>query len=135
MQFKDPALRDPARALALARRAVELKPAEPSHWSTLGQALCRNHRWQEGLDALRKAMEMTGGGEASEWFHVAIALRKLDRAEEARAFYEKGARSMEEAPAGADAAFGARIRDDAMLERLRREAAAALGLEDEDAGG
>ncbi len=127
LSVKDQGLRDPARALVLARRAVALTPDAASHWSTLGSALCRNGNWQEAFDALEKAMDMSGGGEATEWLLAAMALHHLGRADEARELYDRAVRSMEGGPGEADPALQARLRDSRAIEELRQEAAAALG--------
>ena len=50
-------LRDPVRALALARRAVDLQKA-PHIWDTLAECLFINGRIEEAIDAERQALEM-----------------------------------------------------------------------------
>jgi tetratricopeptide (TPR) repeat protein len=53
----DGKVRDPARALALAQRAVDLLKA-PHIWDTLAECLYANSRFQEAVEAEKRALEM-----------------------------------------------------------------------------
>ncbi|NDY43281.1 M48 family metalloprotease, partial [Dissulfurirhabdus thermomarina] len=55
----DPAYRDPAAALRLARRAAKIAPA-PHVLDTLAEALFRNGRTAEALEVERRALERAG---------------------------------------------------------------------------
>src|SRR5262249_2650804 len=65
-------VRDPQRAVELAKKAVELDP-RPSYWNTLGAAQYRAGKSQEALTALEKSMELCRGGDSFDWFLVAMA--------------------------------------------------------------
>jgi tetratricopeptide (TPR) repeat protein len=87
----DPKLRDPARAVELALKADELKPQSNIIWSALGVAYYRAEDWKASVAALKKAMELSNGGDASDWFFLAMAHWRLGHHDEARAWYDKAA--------------------------------------------
>ena len=66
-------VRDPARAVELAKKAVELAPKEGTHWNTLGVAHYRADDWKAAIDALTKSMELRKGGDSNDWFFLAMA--------------------------------------------------------------
>jgi len=47
---------DAVGAVALAAKAVELRPAEGAYWNTLGVAHYRAEEWQAAIDALTNRM-------------------------------------------------------------------------------
>lgn len=53
----DPSARNPARALTLAQRAIQIKQA-PHIWDTLAECLYRNGRFAEAVEAEEKALAM-----------------------------------------------------------------------------
>ncbi len=61
-------LRNPARAVELAKRAVELAPAEANYWNTLGVAHLRAGAWGAGQEALARAvrLRLSGPGVSSQ---------------------------------------------------------------------
>jgi tetratricopeptide (TPR) repeat protein len=85
----DPPLRDPAEALAHARRAVELVPTDGWYHNTLGIAEYRAGNWDAAVAALRRAMELRQGGDAYDWFGLALVEGRLGHADEARAWFDK----------------------------------------------
>jgi serine/threonine protein kinase len=82
----DPKRRDAARALAHARRAVELAPQGGDCWRALGAALCRAGEWSAAADALERAAALRTGGTS---MLLALARAHLGRPDEARALYAK----------------------------------------------
>jgi serine/threonine protein kinase/tetratricopeptide (TPR) repeat protein len=111
----DPAVRQPARAVELARKAVEDEPRVAPVWNTLGVALYRTGAWDEAIQALTRSVELTRGGSPHDWLFLAMAhWRKGDRAE-ARTWYEK-----------AVAWFDRHHPDDEELTRFRAEADALI---------
>src|SRR5262249_29460419 len=52
---EEPGLRDPSQAVALARKAIELKPQSPENQNTLGVAQYRAGDWKAAIEALEKA--------------------------------------------------------------------------------
>ena len=79
--------RDPARAVALAKEAVERAPREGKIWNTLGVAHYRNGAWSAAAAALRNSMELPYGGHAYNWFFLAMACERLGEQAEARHWY------------------------------------------------
>jgi tetratricopeptide (TPR) repeat protein len=77
-------LRDPTEAVALAKKAVELRPTEGSGWNTLGAAQYRAGDWQAAVDSLTKSMELRQGGDAEDWYFLAMAHCRIGNMEEAR---------------------------------------------------
>src|SRR5262249_48959926 len=86
--------RDPPRAVELARKAVELAPKEGAYWNTLGVAHYRVGEWKEALAALEKSMELRQGGDAFDWFFLAMARWQRGEKDEARKWYEEAAEWM-----------------------------------------
>ena len=82
-------LRDPPRAVALARHAVQLSPELPICWTVLGAAQYRLGDPAAAIEALQRATELQDGGDARQWFFLAMAdWQKGDR-EQARVWYDK----------------------------------------------
>jgi tetratricopeptide (TPR) repeat protein len=91
----DPKYRDPARALEMARKATELAPEEAPHWTTLGMAQLRAGDWQATVAALDEAMKRSQGGDASDWFVLAMARWQMGKKQEARTWYDRAVAWME----------------------------------------
>jgi tetratricopeptide (TPR) repeat protein len=91
----DVKLRDPKRAVELAKKAVQLVPKEANAWGTLGTAHYRAGDWKAAVAACRKAMEVKKGGDAYDWFILALASWKLDKRTEARRQYNQAVQWME----------------------------------------
>ncbi len=85
----DPRRRDPAEALEHARKAVERKPNDGGFHNTLGAAEYRAGNWGPAIAALHKSMELRRGGDASDWFFLSLAQKRLGRKEEAGAWFDK----------------------------------------------
>jgi serine/threonine protein kinase/tetratricopeptide (TPR) repeat protein len=113
----DPKLRDPRRGLEVARRAVELGPPTAGMWRTLGWSEYRAGNWKASVAALEKSMALRKppGGDPGDWFFLAMAHWKLNNPAEARRWYDRAARWMEQRP-----------RNTAEVLRLQAEAAALL---------
>ena len=106
--------RDPARAVALAERAVALDPGVGRYWNTLGVARYRVGDWAGAVAALEESMAR-GGGNAYDWFFLALAHWQLGHAHEARDWYARAVRRLDSLPAPPED-----------LLRYREEAAALL---------
>jgi hypothetical protein len=88
----DPDLRDPARAISLARKAVDLMPECATYWNTLGAAYCRSRDCSAAVTALERSMELGSGGTGYDYVFLVMAhsqsrdvsqtTRWLDRADE-----------------------------------------------------
>jgi tetratricopeptide (TPR) repeat protein len=109
--------RDPARAVELARKAVELSPEVGDFWSALGVARYRLGEWDAAIAALENAESLTPEEDpATRGFFLAMSHWRLGHADAARAWYDKAVAWMEKN----------RPRDEALL-RFRAEAEALTG--------
>jgi tetratricopeptide (TPR) repeat protein len=81
--------RDPAKALALIRKAVELEPDNGTYQNTLGVALVRLGRYADAVPALEKSLA-AGKGEtdAFDLFFLAICHYHLGEHDKAKKCYE-----------------------------------------------
>jgi tetratricopeptide (TPR) repeat protein len=116
----EPHLRDPAEAVAYARRAAELEPTQGAFWNTLGVAHYRSGEWEAAIEALEQSMAVRPQGEASGWFFLAMSQAQLGRTDEARKWYDRATEWME-----------AHLQDADELKQFRTEAAEVLGVTDE----
>jgi serine/threonine protein kinase/tetratricopeptide (TPR) repeat protein len=113
----DAKLRDPKRAVELAKKVVELTPAEGTYWNTLGACYYRSGDFKAGIEALEKSMKLRAGGDSNDWFFLAMAHRQLGRQDEARKWYDQAVAWMDRhQPRNAE------------MRRFRAEAAELLGL-------
>jgi serine/threonine protein kinase/Flp pilus assembly protein TadD len=88
--------RDPAAALELATKSVELVPRGYS-WRILGRAHYRTGSFQEAVKALFKASALEKD-EPTNFFFLAMAEWQLGNQEEAREWYDKGSEWMTRHP-------------------------------------
>jgi serine/threonine protein kinase/tetratricopeptide (TPR) repeat protein len=113
----DPQLRDPGRALELARKATELTPQYGYLWNTRGVAHYRAGEWEAARAALEKSLALyanqTGHGtlESFSTFFLAMAHARLGDAAEACRWYDRAVRWMDQYQPG-----------DLELRRFRAEA-------------
>ena len=78
----DEALRDPPRAVALAKRV--LPPSAGHYWRYLALAQYRSQQWQDAADSIQQAMDLREGGDAFDWLLLAMAQWQLGQKEKAR---------------------------------------------------
>lgn len=88
-------LRDPGRAVELANKAITLAPSSVIIWNTLGVSRYRAGDWKESALALEKSMEIRKGGDAFDWFFLAMAHWRLNHQEDARKWYDQAVEWME----------------------------------------
>ena len=91
----EPALRDPDRAVSMAREAVELKPQVGGFRNTLGAALYRAGRWKDAIAALEKSMELRKSGDSFDWFFLAMVHSRLGEKDKARELYDRAVHWMD----------------------------------------
>jgi serine/threonine protein kinase/Flp pilus assembly protein TadD len=116
----DPAFRDPARALELAKKSVARSEGKDGNlWNTLGVAQYRLGDWQAALDSLEKANRLRGERQAEDWFFLTMAQWQIGQKEVAQASYNRAVKllSVYEYPP-------------VELSRWRAEAAELLGLKE-----
>jgi tetratricopeptide (TPR) repeat protein len=112
---KDPKLRNPTRAVDLAKALAEANPADGSLWLSLGMAHYRASNWKSAIDAL--SVELRKRADAFGWLYLAMAHWQLGEKDTARRRYDHVVHWMTETkPANED------------LTRLRNEAAELLGV-------
>ncbi|HSQ55464.1 MAG TPA: protein kinase, partial [Gemmata sp.] len=108
----EPKLRDPAKAVNLAKKMIELSLRQSddrdppgrdrvgNYWNTLGVAHYRAGNLEEALAALQKSLDFAERGEnrakgnhdryvCEDWFFLAMVNWKLDRKGEARKWYDR----------------------------------------------
>jgi serine/threonine protein kinase/Flp pilus assembly protein TadD len=115
-----PQLRDPKRSLEMAEKVVELTPEDEDCWRTLGVAHYRVGNWGACIKALEKSMDLRAGGDALDWFFLAMARHRLGDTDQACSWYDRAVRWMEEKGPQ-------RLRSADELRRSHAEAAALLG--------
>jgi hypothetical protein len=92
----DPQFRHAGRAVDLARKAVGRAPQAWYCWRTLGQAQYRFGNWKASVTALEKSMELyANGGNASDWFFLAMAHWQLGDQPHARQWFEQAVKWMD----------------------------------------
>jgi tetratricopeptide (TPR) repeat protein len=111
-------VREPGRAVELAKAAVELAPGAANYWNTLGVAHYRAADWPAALAALDKAAGLRRRPHSDDGFFLAMAHWQLRDQDQARRWYDR-----------AIAALPADRLADEERRRFRAEAAALLGIE------
>jgi tetratricopeptide (TPR) repeat protein/serine/threonine protein kinase len=117
----DVKLRNPRRGLEVARKAVELATQSGLAWQMVGWASYRTGDWKASIEALEKscALQSDSGGDAFQWFFLAMAHWQLGEKDRARQWYDRAVAWMDRhAP------------NDGNLRSFRAEAA-ELGLKEE----
>jgi tetratricopeptide (TPR) repeat protein len=112
----DAELRDPERAVELAKRTVRIAPQHELYHAALGVALYRAGKWHEAKKSLDDAVQFRPGATSVEAFFLAMACWRLGEKERAADHYGQGVRWMQNNKP-----------DDLELERFRAEAAGLLG--------
>ena len=87
--FPDAPSYNPAEALEAARKAVTLKPVEGNLWNTLGVAAYRVGDLNQASEALEKSMRLNEGGDANDWFFLAMTRSRQNNQAEARKWYNQ----------------------------------------------
>jgi tetratricopeptide (TPR) repeat protein len=115
-------LRDPARAVQLAKQSVINAPKE-NFQNTLGVALYRAGNWKEAVAALEKSLPMNKVRASDDGFFLAMAHWQLGDHDQARKYYALAVVWMEKNEP----------KDDALV-RFRAEAEELLGTKTETIG-
>jgi tetratricopeptide (TPR) repeat protein len=114
-------LRNPSRAVELARSAVDRAKDTPGYWNTLGVSLYRIGDWQGAISALEKSIALQSYTSFDGYF-LAMAQAQLGQRDAARRQYDQAVRWMQRIKPG-----------DEELRRFRAEAARLLQIEDQAA--
>jgi serine/threonine-protein kinase len=114
----DAKLRDPARAVRLAKEIIQHFPNAGDYWNTLGMAYYSAGDWGNAIMALEKSEGLSlVPNTACNGFFLAMAHWQLGEKEKARSWYGKAATWMDEQKP-----------KDAELLRVRAKAAELLGI-------
>jgi tetratricopeptide (TPR) repeat protein len=114
----DVRFRDPARAVELAKKAIELAPKSGTRWNTVGVAHYRAGNWQAAVSALEKSIALSKGHHyCIDAFFLAMAYWQQGRKDEARNCYGKAVEWMQKN----------KPQDEELL-RFRAEAQQLLGI-------
>jgi serine/threonine-protein kinase len=133
----DPGLRDPVRAVDLAKKVVDLSLAQGddkdktgrdrlgNYWNTLGVAHYRAGQLDEAVAALRKSLEIAEGGEdryvCEDWLFLAMSTWQMNRKAEARNWYNRAVEWIVKKKASEEE-----------LLSFRAEAVALMGIEEKE---
>jgi tetratricopeptide (TPR) repeat protein len=121
----DVKLRDPPRALELAKRAVELQPHTDGPRSTYGIARYRTGDWKGAVAELEKTIGQrrldAHSDNAHDGFFLAMAYWQLGDKDRARQWFARSVQWMDKT-----------VGENAVLKRDRAEAAALLGIDKKD---
>jgi tetratricopeptide (TPR) repeat protein len=80
---------DPSQALDVIRKALALEPDGWEFWNTLGVAAYRAGDWKTASESLEKSMSLHEGGEATDWFFLAMTCWRQNRHAEARKWFNQ----------------------------------------------
>jgi serine/threonine protein kinase/Tfp pilus assembly protein PilF len=118
----DPRLRNPARAVDFAKKAVQLASQDGNSWISLGVAEYRAREYKAAILALERCLKLDPGADAAVLFFLAMAHGKLNHRDEARKWYDRGVAWLEKhkEPLEKDKPIAEDMR------RFRTEAAAVL---------
>ena len=105
-------------AVSLARLSVDLVSDDGTTWNTLGVAHYRKESYRAAETGLAKSMELREGGDAFDWYFLAMIGAKRGEREKARAMYDR-----------AVAWNRANRPGDVELRAFRTEAAELLGID------
>lgn len=83
-----PRLRDVDEATRLAREAVAGAPNEANYWNTLALACYRTEAWQEGQQAIERAIELHRGRDAFDGLVQAMLDWQVERKQAARGWLQ-----------------------------------------------
>jgi serine/threonine protein kinase/Flp pilus assembly protein TadD len=126
------AVPDPSKLVQIAERAVRAEPM-PHYVHTLGLAHYRDGQFDTAIKQLHKSIEGNWSANAANWLVLAMAHQRLGHADEARQWFDKAVRWIDntdrEAPRhSVDALQSLHRHDSLACMVLRREAETLLGL-------
>jgi serine/threonine protein kinase/tetratricopeptide (TPR) repeat protein len=122
----EPRLRNPRRAVELAKKAVALSANESAFWNTLGVAHYRAGQLEEACAALERSIALRPSDDACvdcDWFFLAMANSRLGKKEAARKCYDQANQWMEKD----------HPKRKEQLDPVRNEAEGVLGINRQDA--
>jgi tetratricopeptide (TPR) repeat protein len=112
---------DVAKAVRIARQAVDWDADRPDSWRSLGISCYRAGDWKSAATSFRRAMDLDKGGNAADWFLMAAIDHHLGNDSDARRWYERAISWLKQHNLSESTG-------DLELRRSREEAIRALGL-------
>ncbi len=112
---------DVAKAVRIARQAVDWDADRPDSWRSLGISCYRAGDWKSAATSFRTAMDLDKGGNAADWFLMAAIDHHLGNDSDARRWYERAISWLKQHNLSESTG-------DLELRRSREEAIRALGL-------
>jgi tetratricopeptide (TPR) repeat protein len=88
-------LRDGARAVELAKKAVTARPQSADYRNTLGVAHYRNGDDRAAVAELEAAMNLRASGDSSDWLFLALAHWRLGDRAKARTWFDRAVQWMD----------------------------------------
>jgi serine/threonine protein kinase/WD40 repeat protein len=122
----DAKLRHPDRAVALAKKAAKRLPKDGMIQNTLGVAHYRAGNWKAAIQELKKSIELRKGGDAFDWFFLAMAHWQLGEKEEAKKWHDRAVQWLKDN----QQTLEKNKRYEEELGRFQQEAAELLGLKE-----
>src|SRR5262249_11320685 len=114
----DSPLRDPAWAIELAKKSVEIASGSREAWNTLGVAHYRAGDWKEAAAALERSMQLPGGGDAHDLLFMAMIRGRQGDGGQAHRWFDRAREWIDRNKPQGDE-----------VRQFRAEAEALLGLE------
>ena len=114
-------IRNPEKAVQLAKKAVTRAPQKGNFWNTLGVASYRAAQWKDAVAALEKSIELRSEGDSFDWFFLAMAHWQLGEGEKASQYFDRAVQWMEKNKPQDE--------EHEQLRRFRAEAATLLGVQ------
>lgn len=108
-------------AMEVAKRTVAAAPNNGNYWNTLGVAQYRTGDWSSAVESLEKSTQLRHGGDAFDYFYLAMAHQKLGHQDEAHTLYDKAIAWMDQNAAKEKPRWSE-------LSQFRQEAAKLLGI-------
>jgi tetratricopeptide (TPR) repeat protein len=92
----EPRFRDAPLAVRLAKQAVAARPQSADYRNTLGVALYRNGDDRAAVAELETSMSLLAGGTGFDWFFLAMAHWRLGERDQARTWFDRAVRWMDQ---------------------------------------
>jgi tetratricopeptide (TPR) repeat protein len=89
---------DAQLAVRLSRQTVDWEPTQSGFWNTLGVANYRLGDWSAAASALQKSMDLSGGGDAADWFFLAAIDQHLGMRQQANQRFAQAVSLMKSHP-------------------------------------
>jgi tetratricopeptide (TPR) repeat protein len=117
----DPEIRQPAEALVLAQKIVEMDPARALNWRTIAMAQYASGDPEQAIESLGKCCQLNSGGGIADYLLLSLAHVARGDTATARTWYDKAMKS-----------WARQKTKDLDLDRMRTDAESALKINSSD---